>query len=47
MPTDKSLPGPKPDTVKIKDDWESAIDKALKKEKPAQGWPSSDKKSKN
>lgn len=36
-PTSKK--GPKPDTVTIKEQWEDAIEIALKKEKPKEGWP--------
>ena len=32
-------PGPKPETVKIEGDWEDAMDQALAKEKPQDGWP--------
>jgi hypothetical protein len=32
-------PGPKPDTLKIKGDWEQAMKKSLAKKKPATGWP--------
>ena len=31
--------GPKPDRVKIDMDWEDAVNKALKKERPKEGWP--------
>jgi translation initiation factor 1 (eIF-1/SUI1) len=31
--------GPSPETVKIEGDWESAVRKALKKKRPAEGWP--------
>jgi hypothetical protein len=31
--------GPKAETVKIKGDWEKAVDKALKKKRPVGGWP--------
>jgi hypothetical protein len=31
--------GPKPETVKLKDDWRGAIKKALQKKRPAEGWP--------
>lgn len=31
--------GPKPDTIKIDGDWQHAVNKALKKEKPKEGWP--------
>ncbi len=40
-------PGPKPDRLKIKDDWESAVSKALKKKRPEGGWPKDDKAGKN
>lgn len=41
MPDDekKSKPGPEPDRLKIDEDWESAVGKALNKPKPAEGWP--------
>ena len=35
----KGRTGPKPERVKIEGDWESAVEKALKKPKPAEGWP--------
>jgi hypothetical protein len=31
--------GPKPERVKVKGNWEDAIGKALKKERPKEGWP--------
>jgi hypothetical protein len=31
--------GPSPERVKIKGDWETAVGKALKKERPKEGWP--------
>jgi hypothetical protein len=32
--------GPKPDTLKIDEpDWQRAVNKALKKKKPREGWP--------
>lgn len=31
--------GPKPETVKVDEDWEQAIKKSLKKKKPKEGWP--------
>lgn len=31
--------GPPPDRLKIEDDWEEAIKKALRKERPKDGWP--------
>ena len=38
--------GPKPDALKIEGDWESAMGKAVKKERPKDGWPpTSDKDS--
>lgn len=46
QPTPKEKRGPKPATVKVTGDWESAVSDALKKEKPAQGWPPPDKKKK-
>lgn len=36
---ERKKPGPKPDKVKIEDDWEKAMDKALKKKRPKDGWP--------
>lgn len=36
--------GPKPDRVKIDMDWEDAVGKAIKKKRPAGGWPEEDKK---
>jgi hypothetical protein len=36
--------GPKPEVVKIHDHWHMAVKKALKKKRPAGGWPSADKK---
>lgn len=33
-------PGPKPDRLKLdEDDWEAAVGKALKKDRPPDGWP--------
>ena len=31
--------GPSPERLKIKGDWETAVGKALKKERPKEGWP--------
>lgn len=31
--------GPKPETVKIDEDWKEAIKKSLRKKKPKEGWP--------
>jgi len=30
--------GPKPDRVRIEGDWEKAVDTALKKKRPKEGW---------
>ncbi|MGD9109549.1 MAG: hypothetical protein PVG93_01290 [Phycisphaerales bacterium] len=38
--------GPSPEHVKINGDWEDAVGKALKKEKPKDGWPKNKKKKK-
>ena len=36
-------PGPAPDRVKLDDEnWEEAVSKAIKKPKPAEGWPKHD-----
>lgn len=35
----KQRRGPKPDTVKIMGNWQDAVGKALKKKRPAEGWP--------
>lgn len=35
----KRKPGPEPDHLKIDDDWEDAAKKAVKKERPKEGWP--------
>lgn len=31
--------GPKPDTVRIEEDWKEAVKKSLQKKKPKEGWP--------
>jgi len=31
--------GPKPEILTISSDWEQAVDTALKKKRPASGWP--------
>jgi hypothetical protein len=31
--------GPEPERLKIKGGWEKAVDKALKKRRPPDGWP--------
>jgi len=38
--------GPEPERVKISGDWQKAIGKALKKERPAEGWPQQPEKKK-
>ena len=43
----KQPPGPKPDRVKIDKDWEEAVGDALKKKRPAEGWPKPEKKPKD
>jgi len=35
----QSAPGPKPDVLKIKGNWQAAVKKSLQKKKPAEGWP--------
>jgi len=35
----KKSRGPAPERVKIKGDWATAVGKALKKERPKEGWP--------
>jgi hypothetical protein len=35
----KSVPGPKPDFLKLKGPWQQAVRKSLQKKKPAEGWP--------
>ena len=42
----KDKTGPKPDRVKIDKDWEDAIGYAMKKKRPADGWPEPEKKPK-
>jgi hypothetical protein len=31
--------GPKPEVLKIKGNWETAVSKSFQKKKPAEGWP--------
>lgn len=38
-PKERRKPGPKADKVKIEGDWERAMEKALKKKRPKDGWP--------
>jgi len=35
----RKTPGPKPDVLKIEGDWQDAMNKSLRKKKPAVGWP--------
>jgi hypothetical protein len=35
----KKSTGPKAERLKIKGDWETAVGKALRKERPKEGWP--------
>ncbi len=39
--------GPKTDHLKIEGDWQRAVNKALKKKKPPEGWPDKKKKPQN
>jgi hypothetical protein len=36
---DKKRTGPEPDRVKLTGDWERAVEEALRKKRPAGGWP--------
>lgn len=38
-PSGATKRGPKPETVKIEENWEKAVKKSLKKKKPKDGWP--------
>lgn len=31
--------GPRPETIKIGEDWKEAVKKSLQKKKPKEGWP--------
>lgn len=35
----RKRPGPNPGMLKIDDNWKVAINKALKKKRPPEGWP--------
>ena len=35
----KARPGPKPQLLKIKGNWQKAVTKSFKKKKPLGGWP--------
>lgn len=37
--TTENKRGPKPETVKINEDWQEAVKKSLQKKKPKEGWP--------
>ena len=39
MTKSKAKRGPKPERLKIDEDWEDAVKKALKKKRPKDGWP--------
>ncbi len=41
----KKKTGPKADNLKIEGDWTEAMGKAVKKKRPTDGWPKSDKDS--
>ena len=45
MTENKEKRGPKPETVKIDEDWEDAVKTALEKKRPEDGWPKDDEKS--
>lgn len=34
-----AAPGPKPDLLKLKGNWQAAMKKSLQKKKPPEGWP--------
>lgn len=39
-----SRPGPQPESLRIEGDWKDAVRKAIRKPKPADGWPKADEK---
>jgi len=47
MTDKKEKRGPKADHLKINIPWEEAMNKALKKERPKDGWPDEKKKAKS
>ncbi len=47
MKKPKQKTGPIPDTVKIEDNWEDAVGKALEKKRPKDGWPKPETKKKD
>jgi hypothetical protein len=38
-PKIRAKPGPKPEILRIKGDWEKAVTRSFRKKKPASGWP--------
>lgn len=40
----KGKTGPEPERLKLKGDWKGLVKKALKKSRPAEGWPKEPKK---
>ena len=34
-----ATPGPKPDVLKLKGNWQNAVKQSLQKKKPKEGWP--------
>lgn len=38
-PKEKAKTGPKPETLKLKGDWQALIGKALARKRPKKGWP--------
>lgn len=42
----KAKRGPKPDTLVIEGDWEVAVEKAMQKKRPAEGWSDPSRKRK-
>ncbi|NOZ11670.1 MAG: hypothetical protein GXP09_11590 [Gammaproteobacteria bacterium] len=48
MKAKKQTPGPKPDRLKLDNIyWTDAIDKALEKKRPEEGWPKPEETKKN
>jgi hypothetical protein len=39
MKLKKKRSGPKPETLKLKGDWQGLVGKALEKKRPVMGWP--------
>jgi len=35
----KAKTGPKPERLKLRDDWQALVGKALAKKRPKRGWP--------